>query len=105
MKSFANETDFKTEMCNQIKRRYGHDVVYFKINDACTKGLPDVYLCFFGRFIVIECKNGKTPSKKHEALQNYNIHRVQRANGFGFVGRDIDSVMESLEKIKEICCL
>ncbi len=102
MKSFANEQDFKTELCNQIKRRYGNDVVYFKINDSCLKGLPDLMLCFFGRFVAIECKNGKTPSKKHETLQNYNIHRIGRADGFAFVGRDIAGVLDSLEKIREI---
>lgn len=100
--SFRRENDLKDAICRRIKEAYTNDVVFFKINDACSTGYPDIFLCFFGRFVAIECKNGATAFKKHEALQNYNLSRIQRADGFGFVGRNIDTVMDSLAKIREI---
>lgn len=96
------EDKIKDDFCRKARETYGEDIVIFKINDSCTAGLLDTFICFFGRFVVFEFKNGKTPPKPHEHLQNYNIVRIRRANGFGAVVRSSNDGLESLKKIREI---
>lgn len=97
------EDKLKDRICDAIKKQYGDDVVFFKINDACSRGLPDVIMCFFGRYIAFEIKNGQTARKPHEDLQNHYLKKIRRADGFGMVIRTIDEAMEALKKIREVC--
>lgn len=96
------EDKVKDDFCQRARAKYGKDIVIYKINDSCTAGLLDCFICFFGRFVVFEVKDGKTPLKAHEHLQNYNIERVRRANGFGSVIRSVSDGLDALEKIREI---
>ena len=96
------EDKVKADFCDSARKKYGPDIVIFKINDSCTSGLLDCFICFFGRFVVFEIKNGSTAFKPHEPLQNYNIARVRRANGFGSVIRSVKEGMDALENIRKI---
>lgn len=45
-------------------------------------GVPDIIVCFKGRFIGIECKAG---SNKPTALQENELKKIQDAGGMAFV--------------------
>jgi hypothetical protein len=96
------EDRIKDNFCKQAQAKYGEDIVIMKINDACSKAYPDTIICFFGRYVAFEFKNGNTPMKAHEYHQNYRLKKIQRANGFGSVIRSVADGMSALEKIKEI---
>lgn len=97
-----SEDKVKDNFCQRARIKYGEDIVIFKINDGCLKALPDTVICFFGRYVAFEFKNGNTPSKKHEPHQNYILSKIRRANGFSAVIRSADDGMMALEKIREI---
>lgn len=96
------EDKIKEDFCQRARTKYGEDITIFKINDACSKGFPDTIICFFGSYVAFEFKNGKTPKKAHEDLQNYFLMKVRRANGFSAVIRSASEGMIALEKIREI---
>lgn len=47
-----------------------------------SSGVPDIIVCFQGRFIGIECKAGKNTLS---ALQRQNIERINAASGITLV--------------------
>lgn len=102
MSRYRLESNFKAAAARIIKEKYGEDVWFYKVNDGCIKGLPDLILCFFGRFVGIELKNGQTERKAHEALQDVTLKRIQRADGFGFKARRMEDIFDGLEKIREV---
>lgn len=96
------EDKIKDDFCKRARAKYGDDIQILKINDGCSKGHPDTLICFFGRFVAFEFKNGNTQPKKHEVLQNHVLERIRRANGFSSVIRSATEGMIALEKIREI---
>jgi len=57
-------------------------------------GVPDIIVCFKGRFIGIECKAG---SNKPTALQENELKKIQDAGGNAFVVNE-----ESLNALVDI---
>lgn len=57
-----------------------------------TAGLPDIIICYKGKFIAFECKR---PGGKPTLLQKITISKIERANG-------IVKIVSSLEEVKEI---
>lgn len=51
------------------------------------KGLPDVWLCVRGRFVVVEVKAGKDKLSEHQAQRKFEI---ERAGGLYFEARGTD---------------
>lgn len=96
------EDRVKDDFCKQARTKYGDDIVILKINDGCLKGHPDTIICFFGKYIAFEFKNGNTAVKKHEHFQNYILEKIRRANGFSAVIRSATEGMIALAKIREI---
>lgn len=96
------EDRVKDDFCKKAREKYGADILILKINDACSKGFPDTIICFFGRYVAFEFKNGNTSKKSHEDLQNYVLDKIRRANGFSAVIRSATDGMIALEKIREI---
>jgi len=63
-----------------------------------TSGLPDIFVCYRGRFIAFEVKAGKG---KATVLQELTIRQVIKAGGFALIVRSVDevrAVIESLER-------
>ena len=57
-----------------------------------TAGIPDIIICYHGRFIALECKcKGKKPT----TLQQLTIDRINKVGG-------IAVVVYTLEQVKEI---
>ena len=93
------EDRMKDELFRLIKKFYGDNVYVFKINDSCSRAYPDLMICFFGYFVAFECKNGNTPPKAHEPLQNHVLNCIKRANGFGCVIRSPQEGIKALTNI------
>ena len=60
-----------------------------------ASGVPDILVCFQGKFIGIECKSG---SNKPTALQAEHIKRIQRGGGTAVVVNEsnVDTMLEGL---------
>jgi hypothetical protein len=66
-------------------------------------GVPDIIVCYYGRFIAIECKAGKNTLS---ALQRANIEAIKRNNGVALVINEgnIDEVSFYLGICKAAFC-
>ena len=63
----------------------------------CSKaGVPDILMCYKGRFIGVEVKkHGGRASK----LQEYHVKKIKEANGVSGIVYSVDEAMELLESI------
>jgi Holliday junction resolvase len=61
-----------------------------------ASGVPDILVCYQGRFIAIECKAGKG---KVTALQQSNLESIEKAGGIALVIAEAqaDSITEIIE--------
>ena len=57
-----------------------------------TSGIPDIIVCYKGKFLAFEVKTEKGKLSK---LQEMTIAKIQKANGMAFK-------VTSLEEVKEI---
>ena len=72
----------------------GPDVWYFKASDRYTVGVPDLVLCYRGRFIAIELK---APNGRLSRIQVYQLQNIQRAGGKAYMCRTLDEVKTALQ--------
>lgn len=63
-----------------------------------TAGIPDIILCFNGRFIALEVKN---ETGKPTDLQKNTIKKIRAAGGTAEVVRSVSDVKTLLKKMKE----
>jgi len=85
----------------EILKHYGA-YYFFPIGGAFTSsGVPDIIVCFEGRFIGIECKAG---TNKPTALQEQNLDRIKNSGGIALVINEdnVGYVALTLEKLKSI---
>ena len=61
-----------------------------------TAGIPDIIVCYKGRFIGLEAKVGRNNPTK---LQSVTIEQIQNAGGIAVVVRSVDDVKAVMEKI------
>ncbi len=61
-----------------------------------TAGIPDIIVCYKGRFIGLEAKVGRNNPTK---LQEVTIDRINAAGGIAVVVRTVDDVKAVIEKI------
>lgn len=108
--SFNNQThrresSMESDGVSLLKQKYGRNIWHLRTSWKRVKdrrGEPDDVFCFFGFFVAVEFKNGQTPKKSHEALQNYNLMRIRDANGFAFVCRNNDDLLSAFERIHDL---
>lgn len=62
-----------------------------------TAGIPDLVVCYKGKFIAFECKVGKN---QPTVLQAVTIERIKAAEGTAVVVRTVDEVREIISTIK-----
>lgn len=84
---------------NKIKtylRSKGAYCVKYHGNQFSQVGVPDLLVCYKGKFLGIEIKNetGKT-----SPLQDHNIVEIRRAGGVSFVARSVEDVRAVIDKI------
>lgn len=56
-----------------------------------TAGIPDMIVCYKGRFIAFECKVGKN---KPTVLQAMTVKQIIKAGGYAVVVRTVEEVKE-----------
>lgn len=63
-----------------LRKKYSrHDVWFYNSCDRFTDGIPDIIMCFRGRFVGIEFKRDK--NCQPDQMQIYNICAIKRAGG------------------------
>ena len=68
------------------------NLYYMKAIVSNKRGIPDINLCYKGRYVALEVKR---VGEEATPLQQYNLERVRKAGGIG-------EVVYSLEQVKEI---
>jgi len=63
-----------------------------------TAGLPDLILCYRGRFVAFEVK---TPTGKPTKLQEITIQRIKDAMGEAFIVRSVQEVQAIIKNLEE----
>jgi hypothetical protein len=63
-----------------------------------TAGLPDLILCYRGRFVAFEVK---TPSGRPSKLQEITIAKIKAAKGEAFIVRSVGEVQAILKNMEE----
>lgn len=63
-----------------------------------TAGIPDLIVCYKGRFIGLECKVGK---KKPTVLQAVTIKQIINAGGYATVVRTVEEVREIIRAFEK----
>lgn len=57
-------------------------------------GVPDLLVCYKGRFVGIEVK---APNEQPTELQKYHIRKIREAGGIAFVADNLQIVKDNLE--------
>ena len=76
----------------------GEDVFFWKEHGSAygTSGIPDIIVCYRGRFVGMECK---LPGGRLTELQKRAIAKINRAGG---IARRVESVADALAIIQLI---
>ena len=71
-----------------------------KIISASKSGVPDLLICYKGRFIALEVK---TPGKRSNVsdLQEYNIREIVKNGGLAFVVWELNQVKEIIKGLEK----
>ena len=63
-----------------------------------TAGIPDIIVCYHGRFIALEAKVGKNVPTK---LQSVTIEQIRKAGGTAAVVRSVEDAKAVLAETEE----
>ena len=61
-----------------------------------TAGIPDLIICYKGKFIGLECK---LPGRKPTLLQKITLGKIEKAGGIAKVVTSVDQVKEIIENL------
>ena len=92
------ESDLITKIKKYLKDI--NNLFYWKEHGGMygTAGIPDIIVCYRGRFIAFEVKAGKN---KPTVLQAITIKQIIKAGGYAMVVRTVDEVKQVIEALKE----
>ena len=86
------------DLVNQIKKylQTKKDIFFWKEHGGQygTAGIPDIIVCYKGKFIAFECKK---PGGKPTILQKITINKIIKAKGIAVVVYSLDEVKEIIE--------
>lgn len=63
-----------------------------------TAGIPDIIICYRGRFIGLECKVEKN---KPTVLQSLTIRRILQAGGYAMIVRTVEEVKQLISAFEQ----
>jgi hypothetical protein len=92
------EAELITKIKNYLKTV--PDCFYWKEHGGQygTAGIPDIIVCYRGRFIAFECKVG---NNKPTVLQAVTIRKIIKAGGYALVIRSVDEAKLVIEAFRE----
>lgn len=82
----TREKAIVTRIISLLRRR---GAWYLKTCPPNRPGVPDLLVCYRGRFVGIECKNEDGIVSK---IQNYELGKIGEAGGISLVARDTETV-------------
>lgn len=91
------EKNIENKIKNYLKSKGAYYVKYFG-NAFSQVGVPDILVCYKGRFIALEVKN---ETNKTSPLQDINIENIKRAGGYATVVRSVEDVKKVIEGIND----
>lgn len=91
------ELDIQKKIKDWLEKQGAYVV---KVISASKAGIPDLLVCYKGKFIGIEVKTPKTKTNVSD-LQYYNIELIDKANGYAIVAWDLEGVKSFIRKIDE----
>lgn len=91
------EQDIQKKIKDWLEKQGAYVV---KVISASKAGIPDLLVCYKGKFIGIEVKTPKTKTNVSD-LQNNNIRLIHKANGYAIVAWDLECVQKFIRKIDE----
>jgi len=92
-----NESQLTRKVVRILKQKFAQDIWFYKVNDNFTSGLPDLIICYHGKFIGMELKVGKN---KPTTLQRYTGKQIFNAGGYYFICYNIENVLRALGSIE-----
>ena len=92
------ESELITKIKNYLKTV--PDCFYWKEHGGQygTAGIPDIIVCYRGRFIAFEVKVG---NNQPTVLQALTIRKIIKAGGYALVVRSVDEAMQVIKAFKE----
>jgi len=72
------------------------NLYFVKIILANRRGVPDIHVCYRGKYIAFEAKR---VGKEAEALQEYEMTKIRKAGGFATVVYSLDEVKQFIDSI------
>jgi len=90
------ETQLKLKILKKLKDHY-RDAWVYKVSDRFRSGIPDIIICYRGRFVAIELK---TPKGFATPLQLHTLKEINRYGGTACICRswqEVDAVMRSFD--------
>lgn len=89
------EKNIENKIKNYLKSIGAYYVKYHG-NQFSQVGVPDILVCYKGKFIGIEVKNEKG---KTSPLQDINLKQIKQAGGISLVARSVEDVSEIIDNI------
>lgn len=90
------ETLFKEKVQRRLKAEFG-DTIWFKKTEAgAIRGIPDLLICYKGRFVAWELKTEKGRADK---LQVFNLSKIGECGGIAEIVRP-SNLEEKIECLK-----
>lgn len=92
------ENDLITQIRNYLKTVT--DLFFWKEHGGQygTAGIPDIIVCYRGRFIAFEAKVG---NNKPTLLQECTIRQILRAGGYALVVKSVEEVKEVIRAFEK----
>ncbi len=89
-----NESDLITKIKNYLKTI--DDIFYWKEHGGMygVAGIPDIIICYKGRFVAMEAKVGKN---KPTILQEKIIKEIKQAGGIAEIVRSVDDAKRVMQ--------
>jgi Holliday junction resolvase len=93
------EAKVKKKVVAELKR-FGTYYFYPVTGGYGSSGVPDIIVCYRGRFVAIECKSGKN---KPTDLQQKNLRDISKSGGIALVinEENIDEVTRVMSDLGE----
>lgn len=92
-----NEQGYQSKVIKYLESKGAYVVKTIKTS---KKGVPDLLVCYKGKFIGIEMKTPSTRSNLSD-LQIHNLALISKAGGYGIVGvdtEDVDRILNLIDK-------
>jgi penicillin-binding protein-related factor A (putative recombinase) len=90
------EAGIQTNILNYLKAK-GAYPVNIHGDEHQKKGVPDILVCYKGKFIAFECKQADGNLSK---IQRVHLRQIQKAGGIGEAVRSLKRVIEIIECVE-----